>query len=201
MLGYEHTSSLLSAAEKGLRETTFTTNVRNWRIEDYITKHIQFFSVLADQAALGHHPDMYKKRRVDLLLDGLKKKALGGLKSIIMCHPQLYNDFNAIATHMKDVVNRMLAAKCLLWAEAGGVAMALAAVDVTDVVDVVLTTAADVEDMAMTVVDAVTASQAQPPSALRPALTKTPLNARIQTLYTVMSLATGSLLMTTRTAI
>ena len=31
-LGNEHTSSLISDAEQGLRETTFTTNVRNWRI-------------------------------------------------------------------------------------------------------------------------------------------------------------------------
>ena len=58
LLGNDHTSSLISATEKGLRETTFTTNVRNWRIEDYITKHIQFFSVLADQYALGNHPSI-----------------------------------------------------------------------------------------------------------------------------------------------
>ena len=48
LLGNDHTSSLVNASEKGLRETTFTTNGRNWRIEDYITKHIQFFSVLSD---------------------------------------------------------------------------------------------------------------------------------------------------------
>ena len=36
------------------------TNGRNWRIEDYITKHIQFFYVLADQAALGTHPGMFE---------------------------------------------------------------------------------------------------------------------------------------------
>ena len=84
LLGNDLTSSLISAAEKGLRETTFTTNFRNWRIEDYITKHIQFLSVLAGQAVLGHYPCMYEKRRVDLLLDGLKKKSLIGVKSNIM---------------------------------------------------------------------------------------------------------------------
>ena len=83
----------------------------------------------------------------------------------------------------------------------GDVAVALAVVDVMDVVDVDLTAAADVEAVAMTVVDVVTASQAQPLSALRPALNKTPLTACSQTLYTVMSLATGSLLMTTHTEI
>ena len=50
---------------------------------------------------------MYENQRVDLLLDGLNNKALGGVKSNIMCHSQLYNDFNATATHLKDVVNRM----------------------------------------------------------------------------------------------
>ena len=107
LFGNDHTSSLISAAEKGLSETKFTTNGRNWRIEDYITKHIQFFSVLANQYALGNHPGMYEKRRVELLPDGLKNKSLSGAKSNIMCHPQLYNDFNANATHLKDVVNRM----------------------------------------------------------------------------------------------
>ena len=49
LLVNKHASSLISAAEKGLRETTFTTNFRNWRIEDYITKHIELYSVLDDQ--------------------------------------------------------------------------------------------------------------------------------------------------------
>ena len=76
-----------------------------------------------------------------------------------------------------------MAAKCLLWAKAGDMAVALAAadvmaaVDVTDVVDAYLTAVADVEAVAMTVVDVVNASQAQPLSALRPALTKTLLTA------------------------
>ena len=62
-------------------------------------------------------------------------------------------------------------------------AVALAAVDVmaaedmTDVVAADLTAIADTEAVAMTVVDAVTASQAQPISDLRTALTKTPLTA------------------------
>ena len=67
-----------------MRETTFTTNVRNWRIEYYITKHIQFYSVIDDQYALGNHPGMYEKRRVDLLLVGLKNKSLSGVESNIM---------------------------------------------------------------------------------------------------------------------
>ena len=62
-------------------------------------------------------------------------------------------------------------------------AVALAAVnvmaeaDVTDVVAADLTAFADTEDVTMTVLDVVTAYQAQPPSDLRTALTKTPLTA------------------------
>ena len=56
-------------------------------------------------------------------------------------------------------------------------AVALATMDVVYVVYVDLTAAADVEAVAMTVVDVVTASQAQPLSSLRPALTKTLLTA------------------------
>ena len=78
-------------------------------------------------------------------------------------------------------------------------AVALAAVDVMAVVDVDLTAVADVEAVAMTVVDVVTASQAHPLSDLRTALTKMPLTVWSHTLYTVMSLAIGSLLMTSRT--
>ena len=47
---------------------------------------------------------MFDNRRIDLLLNGLKNKAFFGLKSNIMCHSQLYNDFNATATHLKDVL-------------------------------------------------------------------------------------------------
>ena len=43
---------------------------------------------------------------VNLLIDGLKKKAFIGLKSNITCHPTLFNDFNATTTHLKDMVNR-----------------------------------------------------------------------------------------------
>ena len=59
-------------------------------------------------------------------------------------------------------------------------AVALATVDVMDVMDVVemdLTAAADVEAVAMTKVEVVTASHSQPLSDLRTALTKTPLTA------------------------
>ena len=37
LLGNDHASSLISAAEKVLRETTFTTDFSNWKIKDYIT--------------------------------------------------------------------------------------------------------------------------------------------------------------------
>ena len=53
LLGNDHSSSLISSAETGLRETTFTTNVRNWNIEDYITKYIELYSILYDQRELG----------------------------------------------------------------------------------------------------------------------------------------------------
>ena len=51
-------------------------------------------------------------------------------------------------------------------------AVELSAADLTDVVAADLAAFADMEDVAMTVVDVVTASQAQPPSDLRTALTK-----------------------------
>ena len=51
----------------------------------------------------------------------------------------------------------------------------MAALDMTDVVGADLTMVADTEAVTMTVVDMVTASQAQPPSDLETALTKTPL--------------------------
>ena len=45
LLGNDHSSSLSSAAEKGLRETTYTSNFNSWKIEDYITKHMEFHSI------------------------------------------------------------------------------------------------------------------------------------------------------------
>ena len=107
LLGNDHSSSLISAAEKRLRDTTFTTNVRNWKIGDYITKHIELYSILDDQKALGTHKCMFENQRVDLLLNGMKNKHFVALKSNIMCQPQLYNDFNATVNHLKDVVNHM----------------------------------------------------------------------------------------------
>ena len=53
----------------------------------------------------------------------------------------------------------------------------MAAPDVTDVVGTDLTVVADTESVTMTVVDVVTASQAQPPSDMKTALTKKPLTA------------------------
>ena len=54
LLGNDHSSSLASAAEKVLRETTYTSNVKNWKIEDYITNHMEFDSILDDQRTLGN---------------------------------------------------------------------------------------------------------------------------------------------------
>ena len=59
MLGNDHSSSLISAAEKGLRETTYTSNVNNWKIEDYVSKHMEFHSTLYDQHALGTYKGMF----------------------------------------------------------------------------------------------------------------------------------------------
>ena len=53
--------------------------------------------------------------------------------------------------------------------------MAMDAADVMDVVVADLIVVADTEAVTMTVVDVVTASQAQSPSDLKTALTKTPL--------------------------
>ena len=54
---------------------------------------------------------------------------------------------------------------------------AMAEPDVTDVVGVDMTVVADTGAVAMTVADVVITSQAQPPSDLKTALTKTPLTA------------------------
>ena len=40
MLGNDHSSYLIIAAEAGLRDTTYTSNIKNWKIEDYISKHM-----------------------------------------------------------------------------------------------------------------------------------------------------------------
>ena len=71
----------------------------------------------------------------------------------------------------------------MLWAEAGDVDVTLAAVDamaapdVTDMVGADMKMAADTGAVAMTVVDVVTTSKAQPPSHLKTALNKTQLTA------------------------
>ena len=51
---------------------------------------------------------MFENQRVDLLLYGLKIKHFIVLKSNILCHPTLCNDFNTTAAHMKDMVNQLL---------------------------------------------------------------------------------------------
>ena len=46
VLGNDHSSPLLTAAEAGLRDTTYTSNIKNWKIKDYISKHMEFHSIL-----------------------------------------------------------------------------------------------------------------------------------------------------------
>ena len=58
MLGNDHSSFLISAAEQGLGDTTYTTNVKNWKIEDYVSKHMEFHSTLNEQQALGTYSGM-----------------------------------------------------------------------------------------------------------------------------------------------
>ena len=62
MLGNDHSSSLISAVEQGLRETTYTPNVNNWKIEDYVSKHMEFHSTLDDQTALGTYKGKFEKK-------------------------------------------------------------------------------------------------------------------------------------------
>ena len=61
MLGNDNSSSLITAAEAGLRDTTYTSNIKNWKIEDYISKHMEFHSTLYDQYALGTYKGMFEK--------------------------------------------------------------------------------------------------------------------------------------------
>ena len=63
MLGNDHSSSLISAAEQGLRDTKYTSNVKNWKIEDYVSKHMEFHSTLDDQHALGTYSGMFGKKK------------------------------------------------------------------------------------------------------------------------------------------
>ena len=70
MLGNDHSSSLLSAAEQVLRDTTYTSNVKNWKIEDYVSKHMEFYSILDDQHALGTYTVCSKNKRSTAFLMG-----------------------------------------------------------------------------------------------------------------------------------
>ena len=106
MLGNDHSSSLISAAEQGLRDTTFTANGKNWKIEDYVSKHMEFHSSLNDQQALGTYNGMYKNQKVDRFLDGSKHSHFIGLRSNILTNEKLRSDFNATAAHVKDMVNQ-----------------------------------------------------------------------------------------------
>ena len=125
LLGNDHSSSLITATEQRLRDTTYTSNINNWKIEDYISKHMDFHSILDDQRILGKYKGMFEDQRVDLLLYGLKSKHFIGLKSNILCHMTLRSDFNTTTSHLKDMVYRSpeihtaLDVKCLLWAEGG----------------------------------------------------------------------------------
>ena len=106
MLENDHSSSLITAAETGLRDTTYTSNIKNWKIEDYISKHMEFHSTLDDQYALGTYKGIFEKQKVNRLLDGLKSHHFIGLKSNILCNQMLCRDFNANASHLKDMVNQ-----------------------------------------------------------------------------------------------
>ena len=61
LLVNDHSSSLISAAEQGLRETTYTSNINNCKIEDYITKHMEFHSTLDDQRTIGTYKGIFGK--------------------------------------------------------------------------------------------------------------------------------------------
>ena len=106
MLVNDHSSSLISAAEQGLRDTTYTTNVKNWKIEDYVFKHMEFQSTLNDQQERGTYSGMYENQKVDKFLDGLKSHHFIGLRSNILTNPKLRSNFNATAAHIKYMVNR-----------------------------------------------------------------------------------------------
>ena len=97
---------LITAAEQGLRETTYTSNIKNWKIEDYISKHMEFHSTLDDQYALGTYKGMFERQKFDRLLDGLKSHHFIGLESNILCNQKMRHDFNATAAHVKDMVNQ-----------------------------------------------------------------------------------------------
>ena len=70
MLGNDHSSSLITASEVGLRDTTYTSNIKNWKIEYYISKHMEFHSTLDNQYALGTYKGMFEKQKFNCLLDG-----------------------------------------------------------------------------------------------------------------------------------
>ena len=106
MLGNDHYSSLITVAEAGLRDTTYTSNIKNWKIEDCISKHMEFHSTLNDQQALGAYIGVFKKQKVDKFLDGLKSNHFIGLESNILCNQKMRHDFNATAAHVNDMVNR-----------------------------------------------------------------------------------------------
>ena len=57
---------------------------------------------------LGNHVGMHERRRVHLLLDhGMENQWIGGVKSNVLCQPQLYNNSNATANHLKDCTNQI----------------------------------------------------------------------------------------------
>ena len=70
MLRNDHSSSLITTSEHGLRETIYTSNVKNWKIEDYISKHMELYSMLDDQHTLGPYNGMFEKKRSTACLMG-----------------------------------------------------------------------------------------------------------------------------------
>ena len=67
---------------------------------------MEFHYTLDDQRALGKYKGMFEKQKVDRFLDGMKGNHFIGLKSNILCNQMLRSDFNATASHLKDMVNR-----------------------------------------------------------------------------------------------
>ena len=64
---------------------------------------MEFRSTLDDQRALGTYKGMFGKK-VDRLIDGLKSNHFIVLKYNILCNQMLHSDFNATASHLKDMV-------------------------------------------------------------------------------------------------
>ena len=70
------------------------------------SKHEEFHFTIYDQHDLGTYNGMFEKQKVNRLLDGLKINHFIGLKSNILCNQKMRHEFNATASHIKNMVNR-----------------------------------------------------------------------------------------------